>query len=70
MSPVTIASNSAGELPKGIESLKSEIKQDNEGLRKDISMLQQELGGKLDKIMEDIKALSERVGDAETEWET
>lgn len=34
MSPVSIASNSDGELLKGIESLKSEIKQDNEGLRR------------------------------------
>ncbi|CAI5692670.1 unnamed protein product [Oreochromis niloticus] len=64
-SPDSIISDSAGELLKAIELMKTEMKQDNERLRQDINTLQQELGGKLDKIKEDIKTLSERMGEAE-----
>lgn len=52
----------ASELLQAIESLKSDLKQDNEQLRKDINSLQRELGSKLDNITEDMKALTERVG--------
>lgn len=64
-SPDGIISDSAGELLKAIELLKSEMKQDNERLREGINTLQRELGGKLDKIKEDIKTLSKRMGEAE-----
>lgn len=56
----------ASELLQAIESLKSDLKQDNEQLRKDINSLQRELGSKLDNITEDMKALTERVEKAET----
>uniref|UniRef100_A0AAV2KV15 L1 transposable element RRM domain-containing protein n=1 Tax=Knipowitschia caucasica TaxID=637954 RepID=A0AAV2KV15_KNICA len=54
------------DLLRAIESLKSELKEDNEKLRSNINTMQLELSNKLDTVTEDIQDLKERMGTAET----
>ncbi|CAL1580540.1 unnamed protein product [Knipowitschia caucasica] len=54
------------DLLRAIESLKSELKEDNEKLRSNINTMQLELSNKLDTMTEDIQDLKERMGTAET----
>ncbi|CAM4725005.1 unnamed protein product [Leuciscus chuanchicus] len=53
-------------LLQAIESLKTELKQDNTRVRQDITSLQQELSGKLDTMAEDLRGLTDRVEEAES----
>lgn len=53
-------------LLQAIESLKTELKQDNTRVRQDITLLQQELSGKLDTMAEDLRGLTDRVEEAES----
>uniref|UniRef100_A0A8C2H697 L1 transposable element RRM domain-containing protein n=1 Tax=Cyprinus carpio TaxID=7962 RepID=A0A8C2H697_CYPCA len=48
-----------------IETLKSELKEDNDKLRKDINTLSQEMGNKLDNLTEEMRGLTERMEEAE-----
>lgn len=48
-----------------IATLKSELKEDNEKLRKDINILGQEMGNKLDNLTNEMRGLTERMEEAE-----
>ncbi|CAM4685341.1 unnamed protein product [Leuciscus chuanchicus] len=50
---------------EAIETLKSELKEDNDKLRKDINALRQEMGNKLDNLTEEVGGLTERMEEAE-----
>lgn len=60
---------SANDLLAAIESLKTEMKQDNDNVRKDISSLQQQLNVKLDTMAEDMRGLTNRMDEAEARVE-
>lgn len=53
------------QLLQAIDSLRFELKQDNNHVRNDITSLHQELSGKLDSMAEDVKGLSDRMSEAE-----
>lgn len=61
----SIAAVAANELLAAIESLKTEMKQDNDNVRRDISSLQQELSSKLDKMAGDMRGLTGRMDEVE-----
>lgn len=61
----SITEATANDLLTAIESLKTEMKQDNDNVRKDISSLHQEMSGKLDNMTEEIRGLTTRMGEAE-----
>lgn len=65
----SIASPSANDLLAAIESLRTDLKLDNDNVRKDISSLQQELTGKLDILAEDMRGLTDRMDEAEARVE-
>lgn len=55
-----------GDLLEAIKDLKSEMKGDNDNLRKDINSFHTEVSSKLDGLTEEMQALTERTGEMET----
>uniref|UniRef100_A0A8C7YNH5 L1 transposable element RRM domain-containing protein n=1 Tax=Oryzias sinensis TaxID=183150 RepID=A0A8C7YNH5_9TELE len=53
-------------LLRAIETLKFELKEDNDSIRKDINSSRQEMRSKLDNISKEMQGLTERVDEAET----
>lgn len=60
------ASVTTSDLLNAIGDLKTELKGDNESLRKDINSLRVEMGNKLDNITKDMQGLTERMDEAES----
>lgn len=53
------------QLLQAIDSLRTELKQDNNQVIRDITSLHHELSGKLDSVAEDVKGLSDRMSEVE-----
>ncbi|XP_056598310.1 uncharacterized protein LOC130416975 [Triplophysa dalaica] len=60
------ASTSSSAILEAIATLKSELKEDNDKLRKDINILGQEMRNILDNLTEEMRGLTERMEEAET----
>ncbi|KAA0717631.1 hypothetical protein E1301_Tti016761 [Triplophysa tibetana] len=59
------ASTPPSAILEAIATLKSELKEDNDKLRKDINNMGQEMGKKLDNLTEEMRGLTERMDEAE-----